>query len=145
MFIIVRLLLTWPAFRVYNVVSRNSYCFFFVILRKTTALKSPPPSTVFSELHTTGFWNWVLCENNICSTKELDKTNPDFWRPSWIYADYESCPKLSSWQESWIYSWTLLDNESPKKFIKRTFLGSENVKSTIVMYWTTNEQPAKSE
>jgi len=26
---------------------------------------------------------------------------PDvFWRPSWIYADYESCPKLPSWQQS---------------------------------------------
>jgi len=23
-----------------------------------------------------------------------------FLRPSWIYADYESCPKLPSWQQS---------------------------------------------
>ena len=35
---------------------------------------------------------------------------PDvFWWPSWIYADYESCPKLPS------CSRTPLDYEPPKK------------------------------
>jgi len=24
----------------------------------------------------------------------------EFWRSSWIYVDYESCPKLPSWQQS---------------------------------------------
>jgi len=39
------------------------------------------------------------------------------WRSSWIYLQYKSCPKLPSWQQSWICSRTPLDNESLKRLI----------------------------
>ena len=38
-----------------------------------------------------------------------------FWWPSWIYANYENCLKLLSWQQNSICSRSLLDNESPNK------------------------------
>ena len=49
-------------------------------------------------------------------------------RPSWMYADYEICPMLPSWQKSWICSRTPLDNESPYEVYRKELLGSENVK-----------------
>ena len=51
----------------------------------------------------------------------------ELWRPSCIYADYESCPKLLSWQQSWICSMTPY-YESPKKFIAQRI--------TRLVYWT---------
>ena len=55
----------------------------------------------------------------------------EFWRSSWIYVDYESCPKLPSWQQSWICSRTLFDYTSPKKFIEKNFPWLRKCKSTI--------------
>jgi len=47
---------------------------------------------------------------------------PDgLWWPSWIYADYESCPRLPAWQQSWICSRTPVDYESPKKCTGKNF------------------------
>ena len=58
---------------------------------------------------------------------------PDgFWWPSWIYADYESCQKLPSWQQSWTCSRTPLDYEWPNMLLGKNKLGSENVKSTTI-------------
>ena len=37
------------------------------------------------------------------------------WRPFWIYANYEVCPKLPLWQPSWIWSRTPLEFKTAKK------------------------------
>ena len=55
-------------------------------------------------------------------SKVIGPNFPDgFWQASWIYIDYESCPKLWSWQQSWICSRTPLDYESPTMFIGKNF------------------------
>jgi len=54
---------------------------------------------------------------------------PDgFWRLSWIYADYESSPKLPSWQQSWICSRTQLYYECMYGYILCTT-------NSVVILW----------